>query len=104
MTKKTQLKEVNAIRNDLENLKEDSVALARTLKKDGAALAESLKKEGAVRVDEAKLWANENAKYARARAETNYAYMLDMIRRKPVQSAVLVFGAGFILSQLMKRK
>lgn len=95
MSKRTLKKSdnVSAIREDYENLKHDVAALSNTLLH-----------EGYERAGEARQWARDGVTIAKAKARSNYSVLNDKIRENPAESVGVAFAAGFLLSQLFKRR
>lgn len=93
MTKKAKEEDINHIREDIHSLKENIVSLTQHLGEEGRGRAASLRESVTENIEGLKTTGRTQVK----RAEAG-------VKKHPFQSMAFAFGAGLLLSALMRKK
>lgn len=88
---KNELREIDDIREDLDSLKSNVVALTHHLTDMGADRVEDFRGEAETR-----------AKKLRKSALKNYAKVEAGVKEKPAKAMMMAFGAGLLASYMLK--
>lgn len=87
----------------LDALRAELAALAATLQADGKKMAEALKDRAEELSDEAKVKARAALHDIRAETDRLEERLEAQVREKPLQSLLMAFGLGLIVSVLLRR-
>jgi ElaB/YqjD/DUF883 family membrane-anchored ribosome-binding protein len=87
----------------LDALKAEIAALAETLQTDGKRMAEALKDRAEGLSDEAVARARAALKDIKAETDRLEDKLEAQVREKPLQSLLMAFGLGLVVSILMRR-
>lgn len=87
----------------LDALKAEIAALAATLQTDGKRMAEALKDKAEGLSDEAVARARAALKDIKAETDRLEDRLEAQVREKPLQSLLMAFGLGLVVSILMRR-
>jgi ElaB/YqjD/DUF883 family membrane-anchored ribosome-binding protein len=100
---KTKTTEIDNIREDVQSLKSSILALSKQVEADGKMTAANLKIKAAENVDTLRTKAQENIANFQDYSKEQLADVEKEIKAHPGRSIALAFGAGLLLSALMRR-
>lgn len=87
----------------LDALRAEIAALAATLQSDGRKLADSLKERAGDMSEEAVAKARATLKDIKAETDRMEDKLEAQVREKPLQSVLIAFGLGLVVSILLRR-
>lgn len=102
---KTQTKsnDIENIRSDVESLKTNIMALSKQVEAEGKLTAADVKAKAKENITELRQRMHENISNFQDYSKDQFAVVEKEIKNRPAQSVAIAFGAGVLLSALLRR-